>query len=57
MERLNGEIRESQKIMRALKKCETRMIPSYQIYHNYVKPHEVPEGKTPAEACGVKVEG
>ena len=29
----------------------------YQIYHNYVRPHMSLDGKTPAEKCGIKVEG
>jgi transposase-like protein len=57
MERFNGEIRDREKIMRGLKKPETPIIPGYQIYHNYIRPHEALEGKTPAEACGIKVEG
>jgi putative transposase len=57
MERLNGEIRDREKVMRGLKKPETPIIPGYQIYHNYVRPHEALEGRTPAEACGIKVEG
>jgi hypothetical protein len=28
-----------------------------QIYHNYIRPHEALDGKTPAEACGIVVEG
>jgi hypothetical protein len=54
MERLNGEIRDREKVMRGLKKPETPIIPGYQIYHNYIRPHEALEGKTPAEACGIK---
>jgi transposase-like protein len=57
MERLNGEIRDREKVMRGLKKPETPVIPGYQIYHNYIRPHEALEGRTPAEACGIKVEG
>ena len=26
-----------------------------QIYHNYVRPHETLDGKTPTEACGIVV--
>jgi hypothetical protein len=29
----------------------------YLMYHNYIRPHMALEGKTPAEACGVKIEG
>jgi transposase-like protein len=57
MERLNGEIRDREKVMRGLKRDDTPILTGYQIYHNYVRPHEALEGKTPAEACGIKVEG
>jgi hypothetical protein len=35
----------------------TLILSGMQIYHNYVRPHEALEGKTPAEAAGIKVEG
>jgi putative transposase len=57
MERLNGEIRDREKTMRGLKKKRTTIFRGYQIYHNYIRPHESLQGKTPAEACGIKVEG
>jgi len=57
MERFNGEIRDREKVMRGLKKKDTVVLTGYQIYHNYVRPHEALEGKTPAEKCGIKVEG
>ncbi len=57
MERLNGEIRDREKTMRGLKKKRTTIFRGYQIYHNYIRPHESLDGKTPAEACGIKVEG
>jgi len=28
-----------------------------QIFHNYIRSHEGLKGKTPAEACGITVEG
>jgi hypothetical protein len=28
-----------------------------QIFHNYIRTHEGLEGKTPAEACGIKIDG
>jgi len=56
MERLNGEVRDREKVMRGLKDVDT-YLNCYQIFHNYVRPHEALEGKTPAEACGIKVEG
>ena len=57
MERLNGEIRDREKIMRGLKKDDTLILRGYQVFHNYIRPHEGLNGKTPAEACGVTVEG
>jgi len=57
MERLNGEIRDREKVMRGLKKTDTPIISGYQIYHNYMRPHEALNGKTPADACGIKIEG
>jgi len=57
MEAFNGTVRAREKTMHSLKKPETPVIPGYQIYHNYIRPHEALEGKTPAEACGIKVEG
>ena len=57
MERFNGEIRDREKVMRGLKKLESPAIPGYQIYHNYVRPHEALNGRTPADACGLEVQG
>jgi len=57
MERFNGEIRDREKVMRGLKKTNTPIITGYQIFHNYLRPHEGLDGKTPAEACGVEVKG
>jgi transposase-like protein len=57
MERINGEIRDREKVMRGLKSKDTPIIAGYQIFHNYMRPHEALKGKTPAEACGIKVEG
>jgi len=57
MERLNGEIRDRERTMRGLKKDDTPILAGYQLFHNYIRVHEGLEGKTPAEACGIKVEG
>jgi transposase-like protein len=57
MERLNGEIRDREKVMRGLKRKDTPILTGYQIYHNCVRPHEALKGRTPAEACGIMVEG
>ena len=57
MERLNGEIRDREKVMRGLKRANTTILTGYQIYHNYFRPHEALSGKTPAEKCGIMIEG
>jgi hypothetical protein len=57
MERLNGEIRDREKTMRGLKKTNTPILKGYQIYHNYIREHEALNGQTPAEKCGIKIEG
>jgi len=57
MERLNGEIRDREKTMRGLKTEDTAILKGYQIFHNYIRPHEALKGKTPAEACGIEVKG
>ena len=57
MERLNGEVRDREKVMRGLKKVNTPILVGYQIYHNYMRPHEGLDGKTPAEVCGINING
>jgi len=57
MERMNGEIRDREKVMRGLKKKDTPILKGYQIFYNYIREHEGLNGKTPAEACGIKIEG
>ncbi len=36
---------------------DTPILKGAQIYHNFIKPHMGLNGKTPAEAAGIKVEG
>jgi hypothetical protein len=57
MERMNGEVRDREKVMRGLKKSDTPILTGYQIFHNYIRVHEGLEGKTPGEACGITIEG
>jgi transposase-like protein len=57
MERMNGEVRDREKVMRGLKKDDTAALKGYQLYHNFIRPHEALDGKTPAEACGITIEG
>ena len=57
MERLNGEIRHREKTMRGVKTKDTAILSGYQLFHNYIRPHEALNGKTPSEACGIQIEG
>ena len=57
MERLNGEIRDREKVMRGLKKKDTPILKGYEIFHNYFRSHMGLDGKTPAEKCGIEVQG
>jgi putative transposase len=43
--------------MRGLKKIDTPILTGYQIYHHHFRGHEGLNGITPAEACGIKIEG
>jgi hypothetical protein len=43
--------------MRGLKINETPILQGYQLYHNYIRPHMALNGKTPAEMCGIQIQG
>jgi hypothetical protein len=57
MERLNGEIRDREKVIRGIKKPDTPILTGYQIFHNFIRKHEGLDGKTPAEVAGIDVQG
>jgi hypothetical protein len=57
MERMNGEIRYQERCIRTLEKTDIPILTGMRIYRNFVKPHIALEGKTPAGAAGIKVEG
>ena len=57
MERLNGEIRDREKVMRSLKKDDSPILTGYQLFHNYIRPHMALENKTPAEKAEITVKG
>ena len=42
MERLNGEVRDREKVMRGLKKVDTAVLTGYQLYHDFMKIREQP---------------
>ena len=57
MERLNGEVRDREKVIRGIKKMNTPILTGYQLFHNYMRPHEALKGKTPSEKCGIEIDG
>ena len=57
MERMNGEIRDRERVMRTLETADTPILKGMQIYHNYVRPHMALKGKTPAEVAGIEIQG
>jgi transposase-like protein len=57
MERMNGEIRDREKVMRSLKKGDTPILPGLEIFHNYIRPNEGLDGRTPSEVAGIQVNG
>lgn len=57
IERLNGEIRDREKVMRSLKRVDSTILSGMQIYHNFIRTHMALQGKTPSELAGIKIEG
>ena len=55
MKRLNGEIRDREKVFRGLKKMSSPLFDGFQTFYNFTKKHGVLEGKTPAEMAGIIV--
>jgi putative transposase len=49
MEGMNGRVQDRVKVMRGLRKPNTPIPTGYQIYHDYLRPHEGLDNKTPAE--------
>ena len=57
MERLNGELRDREKTFRSLKRGDSPIITSMQIYHNYIRSHMGLNNQTPADKAGIVVKG
>lgn len=56
VERMQGTIREREKVMRALKnKEENQVIDGFRIYYNFIRPHMALDGKTPAEVANLNL--
>ena len=57
MERPNGGIRDREKVFRALKKFDTAIIAGMWVYYNHAKKHPGLDGRTPAEASKILIDG
>jgi transposase-like protein len=57
VERLNGTVREREKVMRGMKDKETaqELIDGFRNYYNFIRPHQALNGKTPAEMAGLSL--
>ncbi len=55
IERINSEVRDKERVMRGLKRMDKPILKEYQIFHNYIRPHEGLKGQTPADLAGIKV--
>lgn|GEM_PF-655897 len=56
IERLNGTVRERVKVQRGWESFKTPIAEGQRIHYNFVKPHQVLEGWTPARVAGIGVE-
>jgi hypothetical protein len=56
MERMNGELRDRERVRRTLEKTDATILSGMQIFHDYIRPHEALRGKAPAKVAGIKVE-
>ena len=56
-ERLNGEIRDREKVFRGLKKFDTPLIDDMKTYYNYTKKHSALQGRTSAEEPLIEIDG
>ena len=57
MERMNGELRDREKIVRGIKREDSPLLDGLRIYHNFVRPHMGLDGRTPSELAGIEVRG
>lgn len=59
VERLNGSVREREVVMRGMDhaKSAQALMEALRIYYNYIRTHQGLDGKTPAEASGIKIGG
>jgi len=58
VERLNGTVREREKVMRGMKSDPTaeELVKGFKTYYNFIRPHQSLNGRTPAEASEINLE-
>jgi len=58
VERLNGTVRERDKVMRGLKEEQTAqiMMNTMRNYYNFIRPHQSLNGKTPSEMANIDLD-
>jgi len=56
IERLQGTKRERDKVLRGMKTETTPIREGFDIYYNYIRPHQALNGKTPAEKANINLE-
>jgi len=54
---LNGTLRERAKVQRGWKSKKSQIAEGQTVHYNFVKPHRAWDGKTPAEANSLMIEG
>jgi putative transposase len=57
IERMNGTLRERVKVQRGWKTPKSVLAEGNRLQYNFVKPHMALDGKTPANAAGIEVNG
>ena len=57
MERLNGKIRDREKVFRGLKKMDAAILDGMGVHYNFTKKHSALKGKTPSQASLIEVDG
>ena len=56
VERLQGTIREREKVTRGTKEEIQTLADGLRNYYNFIRPHQSLDGKTPAEVAGIELE-
>ena len=56
-ERLNGEFRDRENVLRGLKKDDSPAISGIKLHHNYINPHMSLDDYTPTDRAGISIQG